>query len=388
MKVRPLILVMGTTASGKTRLALQLAQALNGEIICGDALQLWQGISILSAAPTLAEQTAIKHHLFGLYAPFQEEDGSKFVYEMKTVRDWYANVCNVLREIHPPSIPIMVGGTHYFFLFFLSQPGTKDLLCSIGLQPILLFCDAHAALTSHVATRVVSMIRQGLLNEVSLLLSNLEPNRVTRIVDGYVRDGVSDGILQAIGLREFVLAAQQSDAFRGLVKNGSLSKLDPLLVSTCADALFCSILKDTSARADGILRFADLLQIPMEAALQLGTVLLEVFDNTVAYAKQQRKWARKLERHGLSILHIDTSDWKEDNIMPLILDEVAKVSCYAKINYTFLPLGPQILYCDTCKVSITGEKVYQEHIRSRAHRRRLNNERKKSTCDGSHPWPG
>lgn len=73
----------------------------------------------------------------------------------------------------------------------------------------------------------------------------------------------------------------------------------------------------------------------MEAALQLGTVLLEVFDNTVAYAKQQRKWARKLERHGLSILHIDTSDWKEDNIMPLILDEVAKVSCYAKINYTF-----------------------------------------------------
>lgn len=388
MKIRPLILMMGTTASGKTHLALQLAQTLNGEIICGDALQLWQEISILSAAPTLAEQSMVKHHLFGLYAPFQKENGSKFVYEMKTVRDWYANVCNVLCDIQPSHTPIIVGGTHYFFLFFLSQPGTKDLLCRIGLQPILLFCDSHATLTNRVADRVVSMIRQGLLSEVTSLLSSLEPNRITRIVDGYVRDGISDGILQAIGLREFILAAQHSGAFKNLMETGLLSRLDPLHVSTCANALFCSVFNGTSSRADSVLRFADLLPVPIEAALQLGTVLLEVFDNTITYAKQQRKWVRKLERHGLSILHIDTSDWKENNIMSLILEEVAKISCYTKINYTFLPLASQSLYCDTCRVSITGEKVYEEHIRSRAHRRRLNNERKKSTRDGSYPWPG
>lgn len=378
MVIRPLVLLMGTTASGKTRLALQLAQTLSGEIICGDALQLWQGIPILSAAPTPDEQVAVKHHLFGLYAPFQKDDSSRLIYERKTVRDWYASVCDVLREIQPPHTPIIVGGTHYFFLFFLSQPGTRDLLHSVGLQPVLLFCDAHAALAYRVADRVASMVGQGLLCEVSLLLSSLELERITRVTEGYVRDGVSDGIMQAIGLREFILATQRSDAFKTFMSDESIKGLSPFDVSAHTKILLYSVLNDPTARTDSIVHFADTLSVSMEAALQLGAVLLEVFDNTVAYTKQQKKWLRRIERHGLSILRIDTSTWN-DNIVDLALEEVSKASCCARINYTFLQLSSQTLYCDTCNVVVTGQKVYEEHIQSRAHRRKLNSKRKNTS---------
>lgn len=373
MATRPLILLMGTTASGKTRLALQLAQALNGEIICGDALQLWQGIPILSAAPTLDEQAAVKHHLFGLYAPFQRDNGSEFTYEVKTVRDWYASVCDILVKMQSSCVPIIVGGTHYFFLFFLSQPGTKDFLRSVALQPVLLFCDANEALSGRVATRIVSMINEGLLSEVSALLSSIEPSRIARVTEGYVKDGVSDGIMQAIGLREFILAANHNDAFKHFMEDKeSIQRLDLSTISACTDILLSSVLNNsTGLSTDSILDFAGALSISMDIAVQLGAVLLAIFNNTITYAKQQRKWVRRLQRHGLSILQLDTSDWKDDKIMAIALEEVHKVSCCTEINYTFLPLTSQTLYCEICKMSITGVKAHDEHIRSRAHRRRL-----------------
>lgn len=373
LPVRPLILLMGTTASGKTRLALQLAQALNGEIICGDALQLWQGIPILSAAPTLDEQAIVKHHLFGLYAPFQKENSSNFIYERKTVRDWHNSVCDVLLKIKPPHVPIITGGTHYFFLFFLSQSNTKDFLCSVGLQPVLLFCDAHESLATRVAARIVSMINEGLLSEVSSLLARLEPGRIARVTNGYVRDGVSDGIMQAIGFREFILATERNDEFKQFMENRQfIQKLNTSTVSACANKLFSSILNDPLAVAiDNIECFADGLPIPMNVALQLGAVLVEIYNNTISYGKEQRKWVRRLERHGLSILHLNTSDWKNDEIMTMALEEINKVSCSAEISYIFISVSSPVLYCKTCKVSVTGEKAYEDHIRSRVHRRRL-----------------
>ncbi len=57
------IVVLGPTAAGKTSIALQLAGALDAEIICADSIQAYKALDIGSFKPSLAEQRKIKHHL-------------------------------------------------------------------------------------------------------------------------------------------------------------------------------------------------------------------------------------------------------------------------------------------------------------------------------------
>lgn len=70
MKPRVLGLV-GPTASGKSALALRLAQALDGEVVCMDSMQVYRGMDIGTAKPTKAEQALVPHHLLDVADPAQ-----------------------------------------------------------------------------------------------------------------------------------------------------------------------------------------------------------------------------------------------------------------------------------------------------------------------------
>ena len=62
----PYIAILGPTASGKSNLALQLADKLNGEIVCCDSVQLYKQLNIGSNKPTREEQQQIRHHMLDL----------------------------------------------------------------------------------------------------------------------------------------------------------------------------------------------------------------------------------------------------------------------------------------------------------------------------------
>ena len=55
--------IVGPTAVGKTRMSIELAKALNGEIISGDSMQIYRGMDIGTAKATLEERQGIVHHL-------------------------------------------------------------------------------------------------------------------------------------------------------------------------------------------------------------------------------------------------------------------------------------------------------------------------------------
>jgi len=71
--------ICGPTASGKSALAIQLAREVDGEIVNADAFQLYRGLEILTAAPSLAEQSEVPHHLFGALHPSQPNDAQSYV---------------------------------------------------------------------------------------------------------------------------------------------------------------------------------------------------------------------------------------------------------------------------------------------------------------------
>ena len=67
-----LIVVAGPTASGKTRLSIEIAKALNGEIVNADSMQIYKYMNIGSAKPTPKEQSEAKHHLIDFLEPDEE----------------------------------------------------------------------------------------------------------------------------------------------------------------------------------------------------------------------------------------------------------------------------------------------------------------------------
>lgn len=107
------VFVCGATASGKTGYALRLAAELGGEIVNGDAFQLFRGIEILSAAPTEAERREIPHHLFGVLDTAESCDAGRY-FEM---------VEPVISEIRGRGkVPIVVGGSGLYLKFLTHGP--------------------------------------------------------------------------------------------------------------------------------------------------------------------------------------------------------------------------------------------------------------------------
>src|SRR5436309_11356217 len=75
----PLLLVIGPTASGKSELALGLALRLRGHIVSADSMQVYRGLDIGTAKPSLASRAAVRHHLIDVADPGQDFSMGEFV---------------------------------------------------------------------------------------------------------------------------------------------------------------------------------------------------------------------------------------------------------------------------------------------------------------------
>lgn len=96
-----ILVVAGPTASGKTGVGIELAQALNGEIISADARQIYRHMNIGTAKPTTEEQAQAVHHLIDFVEPNASYSAGKFAEDAHEV---------VSKIVHRGKIPIFVGG--------------------------------------------------------------------------------------------------------------------------------------------------------------------------------------------------------------------------------------------------------------------------------------
>lgn len=69
MTLRRLVAIVGPTASGKSRVALELAHRLGGEIVNADSRQIYRGMDIGTAKPTVEARRAVRHHLYDIAGP-------------------------------------------------------------------------------------------------------------------------------------------------------------------------------------------------------------------------------------------------------------------------------------------------------------------------------
>lgn len=97
-----IVVVCGATASGKTRLAIDLAKRFNGEIVSADSMQIYKKLDIASAKPTDEEKDGIPHHLMDFLEPT----------EAFSVADYVPMAREIIKDIHNRGkLPIICGGT-------------------------------------------------------------------------------------------------------------------------------------------------------------------------------------------------------------------------------------------------------------------------------------
>ena len=115
-KIR-LISVVGPTASGKTRLSVELAKRYDGEIISADSMQIYKGMQIATAKPTAEEMQGIPHHLMDFLPPDKTYSVAAFVHDARKA---------IGGIISRGKLPILVGGTGLYVDSLLNHVHFSD----------------------------------------------------------------------------------------------------------------------------------------------------------------------------------------------------------------------------------------------------------------------
>src|SRR5512140_3551971 len=121
MAVPPrIVVVAGPTASGKTALAIALAQRLGGEVVSADSQQIYRGLDVGTAKPTRAERASVPHHLLDVADPGETWDAARFV---RLADEAITGI--VARR----ALPLLVGGTGLYIrtlLHGLAEAPARD----------------------------------------------------------------------------------------------------------------------------------------------------------------------------------------------------------------------------------------------------------------------
>lgn len=148
----PLVVIVGETASGKSALALELAEKFDGEIICADSWTVYRGFDIGTAKPTAEERARVPHHLLDVADP--REGFSAVVFQQlarKAIADISAR----------GKLPLLVGGTGLYIdsvIFdygFLppSNPALREELNTLSLEQVLARAEALGLDTTGIDLR-------------------------------------------------------------------------------------------------------------------------------------------------------------------------------------------------------------------------------------------
>lgn len=116
--MKPLVVVVvGPTASGKTALSIELAKRFDGEIVSADSMQIYKGMNVGTAKPSIEERCGIPHHLLDFLEPTEE-------YTLKQYLD-DANRC-IEAILDRGRLPILAGGTGLYVSSLLDNLTLND----------------------------------------------------------------------------------------------------------------------------------------------------------------------------------------------------------------------------------------------------------------------
>ncbi|MCP5541262.1 MAG: tRNA (adenosine(37)-N6)-dimethylallyltransferase MiaA [Akkermansiaceae bacterium] len=270
----PAVFLAGPTGSGKSAVSIRLAQHLGrAEIVNADAFQIYRGLEILTAAPSLADREKVPHHLYGVLSPADSCDAARFAEMAEAVVSEIAN---------RGAVPIVVGGGGLYL---------KAL--THGLAPVPKGDPAlRGALDRLSLDDLVSWLR--VIDPAGAAATNLKNRRyVTRNLEISLLGGVPASVLK----ERFARAAPRILGFQLQRERTDLhARIDARVPEMIGDGVMAelkcleaSLLSETAAKAIGLREFHEVIR----GRIALEEAIATVQQATRRYAKRQATWFRR-----------------------------------------------------------------------------------------------
>lgn len=259
------IVIAGPTASGKSRIALQLAKDINGVIINGDSRQIYKELQIGTSRPLESEFENISHYLFGHISV--KEDYNIYKYQ----RD----VKKVLATIPKGKIPIIVGGTGLYidsviYNYTLQEnENTEQQRKDLENLPI-------KKLQSLIDTKTLNM-----LNESDIV----NPVRLRRIIE---RGKLGNQRGKKLNCLYFVIDVDKRHLEKN-IKERVIQMFDNGLLEENSFLKENNLFNSTVSKIIGYKEFQEYF----DGTNTIEDVKAEIIKNTKRYAKRQRTWFKR-----------------------------------------------------------------------------------------------
>jgi len=271
----PLVLIAGPTASGKSALALALAQQIDGVIVNGDSAQIYRDLRVLSAAPTDEEKQQAEHRLYGT------QDGALPC----SAAEWAALATQEIANAHGrKTTPILVGGTGLYL---------RTLLDGIAPVPAI---DPELRARVRDAPAEENRAKLATLDpDAAIKLNPADSARINRALEVVLSTGRTlaewqtqreGGIAKQVELRPLILLPPRKwlyqrcdERFAHMIEQGAVSEVEALLARKLNPNL-------PVMRAIGVRELGDYLlgRRSLDEAVAAGQ------QATRRYAKRQYTW--------------------------------------------------------------------------------------------------
>ena len=274
------VLIAGPTASGKSALAMALAERFGGTVINADSMQVYRDLRVITARPTVEEEQRVPHVLFGHVDAAENYSAGRYV----------GDAARVLAELPPDRVPILAGGTGLYFKALMTglaaippiDPAIRD-----GLRAQL---DAEGveALHAELARRDPEAAGRIMVRDRSRILRALEVLQATgRPISDWHRDGLPPVIDPDRAIKIFLhpdrsdLKQRIATRFAGMFEQGALDEVRALDARRLPETL-------PSMKAHGVPWLRRFLRgdISRDEAIE-GSIM-----DTRRYAKRQVTWFR------------------------------------------------------------------------------------------------
>lgn len=275
----PLICIVGPTASGKTSLAIEIAKHYDCEIVSADSMQIYKGMDIATAKPTLAEQDGIKHHLID----FLDIDKTFSVAQ-------YCDMAHgIIRDIYAKSkTPILVGGTGLYI---------DSLINNITFSDADSDEDLRKALYSEFESNGVEPLLKTLYKIDPYTASRLEveknPKRIIRAIEVYKTTGITmsqhnaNSRLNDSPYRVVKIGLTATD--RQYLYDRINNRVDSMVQSGLIEEAKSFVNENMSSTSSMAIGYKELMPY-LQGEAELETCIENLKMQTRRYAKRQLTW--------------------------------------------------------------------------------------------------
>ena len=277
---KKIILIAGPTASGKSKIAIDIAKKIKGEIINADSMQVYKEFSILSSRPTKKDLKTVKHHLYGFQPAKKHFSTGAW---LKLVKK-QINKC-----LKNKKIPILVGGTGLYF-----ESITKGIskIPNINLK----VRDKIRKLQKKIGQK---RFYEKLLKIDPLIKNNIEPSDTQRSIRAYeIKKFTKKSIFEWYKLtksefKKFQIIKIFIDVPREKLLKNILSRADQMFKNNCIKEVnfFLSLNVDSSLSVNKIIGVREIKDY-LSGVLNLVQAKELINIKTRQYAKRQVTWAR------------------------------------------------------------------------------------------------